>query len=250
MNLKAAINLQHVYKRYPHARSDALKNINLRIEKGECFGLVGANGSGKTTLISIIAGLFTPNRGEVFIEDIKQTNTNTTIKQLIGFVPQEIALYPNLTLHENLTLFARLYNVPKAKITNNIEYCLQLTELKAVVNKRINTFSGGMQRRANLAVGLVHKPTILLLDEPTANVDAHARAEIISSLQKMARESITILYTTHYLEEIETLCARIAILQRGNITHLSTIEELLTENFDCHTLTDVFLKLTSTTDKV
>ena len=250
MTPKAAINLQHVYKHYPHTHNDVLQDINLQIEKGECFGLVGANGSGKTTLISIIAGLFMASEGEVFIEGIKQTDSNTTIKQLIGFVPQEIALYPNLSLHENLTLFAKLYNVPNIEIANNIEYCLQLTELKAVVNKRIATFSGGMQRRANLAVGLVHKPIILLLDEPTANVDAHARAAIISSLQKMSAAGTTILYTTHHLEEIETLCTRIAILQRGNITYLSTIKMLLAENPDCRTLTDIFLKLTSTMSDV
>lgn len=250
MTLKAAINLQHVYKRYVHTDNDALQNINLQIEKGECFGLVGVNGSGKTTLISIIAGLFLASRGEVFIEGIKQTDTNAAIKQLIGFVPQEIALYPNLTLYENLNFFAKLYNVPKAEITDNIQHCLQLTELTAVANKRIATFSGGMQRRANLAIGLVHKPTILLLDEPTANVDVHARATIISSLQKMSKDGITILYTTHYLEEIENLCARIAILQQGKIICLSTIKALLAENSDCHTLTDIFLKSTSTNSDV
>ena len=249
MNPNAAISLQHVYKRYSHADNDILQNINLHIEKGECFGLVGANGSGKTTLISIVAGLFTPNSGEIFIENIKQNKTNTTTKKLIGFVPQEIALYPKLTLQENLTLFAKLYNLTKIEIINNIEYCLQLTGLKTVANKKITTFSGGMQRRANLAVGIIHKPTILLLDEPTANVDVHARVEIISSLKKMTQQGITILYTSHYLEEIEALCTRIGILQRGNITHLSTIKELLAKNPNCHTLVDVFLKLTSTTGK-
>ena len=249
MNPNDAISLQQVSKRYPNANEDALQNINLYIKKGECFGLIGANGSGKTTLISIVAGLFSPNHGEIFIENIKQTNNNTTTKRLIGFVPQAIALYPKLTLQENLILFAKLYNLPKTKIIDNIEYCLQLTGLKSVANKRIDTFSGGMQRRANLAIGIIHKPTILLLDEPTANVDVYARAEIISSLKRMTQQGTTILYTSHYLEEIETLCTRIGILQRGNITHLSTVKELLAKNLDCHTLADIFLKLTSTIGK-
>jgi ABC-2 type transport system ATP-binding protein len=240
----AMVKIHHLTKRYKNTKTLALKGIDLTIYHGDFFGLLGPNGSGKTTLISILCGLIRPSAGDVSIGGYPLNQSLSTIKQLIGLVPQEISLYPTLTLRENLTLFAKLYGLSSKTMKNNIEKCLHISELSAVLDRSIQTYSGGMKRRANLAVGLVHDPKLLLLDEPTVNVDPQSRNMLFESLRRLNQQGTTILYTTHYLEEVEALCNRIAILNEGVMIASDTVEALKSAHPTAHNLGDIFLTLT------
>jgi ABC-2 type transport system ATP-binding protein len=206
---------------------EAVKDIGFHITEGETYGLLGPNGSGKTTTISMICGLLAPDAGRVAIAGMPMTTTTLKPKRLIGLVPQELAIYPDLTARENLTFFGRLYDIPPAELKKRVNEVLGVIGLADRADDRSGEYSGGMKRRLNIGIGLIHAPTLLVLDEPTVGVDPQSRNAILESIEKLAGVGIAVLYTTHYMEEAERLCDRIAIIDGGEIRAEGTQQELV-----------------------
>jgi len=236
------IKLAHVYKKYRGQKKYALNGINLDLVDGDFYGLLGPNGSGKTTAISLIVGLIKQNKGDVLILG-KKPNIQ---KNIIGYVPQEVALYETFTLLENMYFFAHLYKLPRKIIKEQVEFALTISQLNSVAHNKVYSFSGGMKRRANIAIALIHKPKVLILDEPTVGVDPQSRNLIFNNLKQINKVGTTILYSTHYLEEAELLCSKIGIIDSGVITKEGTLKQLLHENSGCKNLGQLFLKVTGT----
>jgi ABC-2 type transport system ATP-binding protein len=203
----------------------ALDCIDLSIEEGEFYGLLGPNGAGKSTLMKLLAGLMAPDGGE--LKALGKIVKPWTPQSELGVVPQEIALYDMLSAQQNLEIFGRLRGLCGVELTNAIERVLELVELTKRRKDTVKTFSGGMKRRLNLAVGLLHDPNVLLLDEPTVGVDPQSRSKIFELLLELHHRGKTILYTTHYMEEAERLCRRIGIIDRGHLIVEGTLQELL-----------------------
>lgn len=231
-------------KKYRKANDVALDNVSLSIREGEFFGLLGPNAAGKTTLISVIAGLLKINSGEVFLNDVNVKTHPADVKKYIGLIPQELALYPNLTIRENLKFFGRMYGLYGKLLKGKIDEFLAVVELSGSADKLVSDCSGGIKRRANLIAGLLHEPSIVFLDEPTLGVDAQSRNLIFEYLQHLNKKGTTCLYTTHYMEEAESLCSRIMIIDNGRIIAEGSPKQLIQQNVGCDNLGDVFLKLT------
>ena len=194
------LSIQGIKKQYPKTPEPALRGIDLDIGKGEFFGLLGPNGCGKSTLISIITGLLKPSSGNVMMNGKNVARARQSTKRFIGLVPQDLALYPSLTLLENLRFFGRLYGLHGSKLKERVNACVEVAQLKDFTGRPIKHFSGGMKRRANLAISLLHEPQILFLDEPTVNVDPQSRQVIFDLIKTLNEQGVTIIYTTHYLE--------------------------------------------------
>jgi ABC-2 type transport system ATP-binding protein len=205
---------------------EALKDVSFSIDRGEIFGILGPNGAGKSTIVNILNTLVKPDSGEVIIDNVNIRNDGVTVKQIMGVVPQEIALYEELTAYENLMFWGGLYNIPKPLLRENANKTLEIVDLSYRKNDRIKTFSGGMKRRINIACSLLHNPRILVLDEPTVGVDPQNRNHIFEVIEKLHYEGMTIIYTTHYMEEAERFCDKIAIMDEGRIIALGTLKEL------------------------
>jgi ABC-2 type transport system ATP-binding protein len=205
----------------------AVDGVGFEIAEGECYGLLGPNGAGKTTTISMICGLLDRDAGEVEVAGQPVTTSATEVRAEIGFVPQEIALYPDLTATENLRLFGRLYGLGKQELTTRIDEVLELVGLADRRGDRIETYSGGMKRRANLAAGLLHHPKLLVLDEPTVGVDPQSRNSLLETVAALAKQGRAVLYTTHYMEEAERLCDRVGIIDEGRIVAEGTRRQLV-----------------------
>ncbi len=205
----------------------AVRGVNLHLARGEIFGLLGPNGAGKTTLINLLAGLMTPDRGEVRLNGKRFTPDSHALKAAIGLVPQELALYPTLSAWDNLTFFGRIYGLRGKALRQRVEAVLDMVSLRDRARDPIQTYSGGMKRRINIAAGLLHRPEILFLDEPTVGVDPQSRNAIFEAVKALNREGLTILYTTHYMEEAERLCHRVAIMDEGRIIALDTPQRLI-----------------------
>jgi ABC-2 type transport system ATP-binding protein len=204
----------------------AVSGVSFRVDHGETIGLLGPNGAGKTTTVSIIAGLMSPDSGEVLIEGKPVKNDTDPVKRKIGLVPQDMALYDQLTALDNLTFFAALYSISGAKAKQAIDEALKLVELSDRADDKVGTFSGGMKRRLNLAAALLHDPQILLLDEPTVGVDPQSRNAIFENLEALKKRGKTLVYTTHYMEEAERLCDRIVIIDHGKVIADDTLQGL------------------------
>jgi ABC-2 type transport system ATP-binding protein len=204
----------------------AITGVSFRADCGETIGLLGPNGAGKTTTVSIIAGLLSPDSGEVLIEGKQVKSDTDPVKLKIGLVPQDMALYDQLTARENLTFFAALYSLAGAKAKQPIAEALNLVGLSDRAGEKVGTFSGGMKRRLNLAAALLHDPQILLLDEPTVGVDPQSRNAIFENLETLKKRGKTLIYTTHYMEEAERLCDRIVIIDHGKVVADDTLEGL------------------------
>lgn len=230
-------------KQYKNTSVPALNHFSLQIKKGEFYGLLGANGAGKTTAISILSGFFPPDSGTLLVMGMDYRRQAKNIRQILGLVPQEIALYENLTAQENLLFFGRLYGFGGKKLRDRVDQCLEFAKLTDQANRCVSGYSGGMKRRLNLATGLLHIPQILFLDEPTVGVDTQSRHLIHKQLTELNREGTTILYTTHYIEEAQELCSRIGIIDEGRIIRQGTPYELLQQS-GSRNLEDLFLKLT------
>jgi len=204
----------------------AVEGISFSIEPGEIYGLLGPNGAGKTTTIKMVCGLLEPDAGEVTIEG-RHVNTDLSVKSLLGYVPQDIALYPDLTASENLRFIARLYKLPSDVVRQRVAEVLELCELSDRANDRVDSFSGGMKRRLNIGAGLLHHPRLLVLDEPTVGVDPQSRHSILERVQEFGRSGMAVLYTTHYMEEAEHICSRVGIIDHGRLIAEGTRRELV-----------------------
>ena len=218
------IEIKDLVKKYD--TTIAVDNINLSIEEGEIYGILGPNGAGKSTTISLICSLLNPSFGEIKIlgEDIRKKST--IIKRNIGLVPQNIALYRNFTAYENVKFFGELYGLRGQELREAIDEALEFTGLLEVKKKKAEEFSGGMLRRLNIACAIVHNPKILIMDEPTVGIDPQSRNNIMQAVKKLNKKGVTIIYTTHYMEEAENLCSKIAIIDNGKIIVEGTKEEL------------------------
>jgi ABC-2 type transport system ATP-binding protein len=205
---------------------EAVKNVSFTIDKGEIFGILGPNGAGKSTIVNILNTLVKPDKGDVIIDGVNIKDDGVTIKLIMGVVPQEIALYEELTAYENLMFWGGLYNIPKSVLKTIVNNTLEIVDLSYRKNDRISTFSGGMKRRINIACSLLHNPKILVLDEPTVGVDPQNRNHIFEVIERLNNEGMTIIYTTHYMEEAERFCDKIAIIDVGRIIAQGTLKEL------------------------
>ena len=221
-----ALRLEKLHKRYEHV--EAVAGLSFEIRQGEVFGLLGPNGAGKTSTISMVATRLRPTSGDAFVFGRSILRDVYAVRQMIGVVPQDIALYPRLTAAENVRFFGRMYGVPKAELERRLGELLEEVGLEGRRNDAVATFSGGMKRRLNLAVSLVHQPQLVLLDEPTVGVDPHSRENIFSIVRALRERGTAILYTTHYMEEAEFLCDRIGIMDEGEIIAMGALDELLT----------------------
>ncbi|MCF8364599.1 MAG: ATP-binding cassette domain-containing protein [Bacteroidales bacterium] len=205
---------------------EAIRNIDLDIEQGEFFGLLGPNGAGKTTTINVLSTVLKPNAGEVKINGFDLLKNPFNCKQSIGIVPQELALYNELSAKENLLFWGGLYGITGIKARNRAEELLKIFELTDRGNSLIKTFSGGMKRRINIAAAMLHRPEILMMDEPTVGIDPQSRNQIYDVLSDFSKNGVTIIYTTHYMDEVEKICSRIGIIDHGEIIAKGTLEEL------------------------
>ncbi len=205
----------------------AVRGVDLHITRGEIFGLLGPNGAGKTTLIALLTGLIEPDAGEIHLDGERLTLTSTALKARIGLVPQELALYPTLSARENLNFFGRIYGLRGRDLRRRVDAVLEIVGLRERAGDPIATYSGGMKRRINIAAGLLHDPDVLFLDEPTVGVDPQSRNAIFEAVEALNRDGLTILYTTHYMEEAQRLCHRVAIMDDGRIIALDTPQALI-----------------------
>lgn len=220
-----ALSLRGVGKDYGSRK--AVTAIDLEVGRGELFGIIGPNGAGKTTTIAMACGVLPPSRGQIAICGIDVRAKPRAAKAKLGYVPQELALYGELSARQNLRYFGALYGLRGALLDERIAWALELGMLADRAGDRVNAFSSGMQRRLNLAAGLLHRPELLVLDEPTAGVDPQSRAHLVATLRRLHAAGTAIIYSTHYLEEIEQLCQRIAILDHGEIVMVGTTDEIL-----------------------
>jgi ABC-2 type transport system ATP-binding protein len=205
----------------------AVDDVSFRICPGETYGLLGPNGAGKTTTISMVAGLLERNAGQVLIDGQPMTTTSVGVKALCGYVPQEVAVYPDLTGRENLRFFASLYGMRGARAHRRVEEILDTIGLRARGGDQVKKYSGGMQRRLNIGIGLLHRPRLLILDEPTVGVDPQSRNAILESVESLASQGMAVLYTTHYMEEAQRLCDRVGIIDQGRLQAEGTPRELV-----------------------
>ena len=204
----------------------AVKALDLVVNRGEILGLLGPNGAGKTTTISMACGVVTPTRGKVTVDGVDLAKSPGIAKGKLGLVPQELALYEELSATQNLLFFAALYGIRGALARERLQWALKVVGLEDRASDIVKTYSGGMQRRLNIAAGLVHKPELLILDEPTVGVDPQSRNHIFDTVRALRESGMTVIYTSHYMEEVEALCDRVAIVDAGAIVALGTIPEL------------------------
>ena len=238
------LRVEQLVKLYPGAALPAVNGLDFSVRSGEIFGLLGPNGAGKTTAISIICTLLRPTSGTAILCDHDVAKDPAAVRDLFGLAPQDIALYPSLTARENLRYFGRLYGLSGRALASRIDQCLALVGLLDNADTRVDLYSGGMKRRANLAAAILHAPRLLVLDEPTVGIDAQSRNMILENLKGLRDTGTTILYTTHYMEEAEQLCNRIAVMDRGRIIATGTPAALIGEVEGCRNLEEFFLHLT------
>lgn len=238
------IQINQLSKRYKATDEYAVRDLDLNISKGEIFGLLGPNGAGKTTLISMLSSLLKPTSGTFSIDGLNFSAHKNQLKQLIGSVPQEYALYPSLTATENLAYFGSMYGLKGNELKEDINSHLENLGLSKFANKKIKTFSGGMKRRVNLIAGILHEPKVLFLDEPTVGVDVQSRNVIIDHLKQLNKKGTTIIYTSHHLNEAEAFCTRVAIIDNGRIVCKGKPRQLIAQQKNARHLEDVFLALT------
>ena len=220
------LEAENLVKKY--GENVAVKGISFTMEEGEVFGLLGPNGAGKSTTISMLTCLFPPTEGRIRIYGHDVVKEANQVKRLIGIVPQDLALYPTLNARDNLTFYGQMFGLGGADLKQRVETVLQYVAMTDRANDAVKTYSGGMKRRINLAVGLIHSPRILFLDEPTVGVDPQSRNHIFESVERLNREQgMSILYTSHYMEEVERLCHRVAIVDRGQIIAQDTPKNLV-----------------------
>lgn len=241
------IEISHLSKTFKGAVDPVVKDISFVVKRNEIFGLLGPNGAGKTTTISILCGLFPPSSGKVLIDGMSLHGDLAEIKQIVGVVPQDIALYPTLTARENLNFYGSMYGLSGKALKDKIELWLENFGLQDAANKRVSSYSGGMKRRVNLIAGILHDPKLLFLDEPTVGVDVQSRNVIIEHLKVLNKAGTTIIYTSHHMDEAEHFCSQVSIIDYGKIITSGSPKELIASQPGCDNLESVFLKLTNRT---
>ncbi|MFC5835427.1 ABC transporter ATP-binding protein [Nonomuraea insulae] len=205
----------------------AVQDVGFEIEPGESYGLLGPNGAGKSTTISMLVGLLRPDSGKVLIDGKDFAADPIAAKSKIGYVPQEVALYPDLTARENLRYFGRLYGLPRKALAARIGEVLDLVSLTDRADDKVSTYSGGMKRRINIGAALLHRPAVLFLDEPTVGVDPQSRMAILNGVEELVAGGMGLVYTSHYIEEVERLCKRVGIIDHGKLIAEGTPKELV-----------------------
>lgn len=238
------IHISGLLKTYKSLDAPAVDHLSLQIDKGCLYGLLGPNGAGKTTTLNILSGLLKPDLGKIVIAGYHQPEQQSEIKRIIGVVPQDIALYQELTALENLRFFGHMYQIPDKLLNTRIEAYLKKLGLYHRRQERIRNYSGGMKRRINLIAGLLHNPAVLFLDEPTVGVDVQSKKVITGFLKELNASGTTMIYTSHLMEEAQELCSRITIIDMGASVAEGEPEELIRRHAGCKNLEDVFIKLT------
>lgn len=244
LGVAPALAARQLSMTYPGAVGAALGGIDVTVEGAEIFGLLGPNGAGKTTAISIMSTLLRPTGGTVSICGVDALKHPRRARRLIGVIPQDIALYGSLTARENLRYFGRLYGMRGKALEGRIDECVEMVALQDHGDRQVRTFSGGMKRRINLAVGVLHEPRLLFLDEPTVGIDAQSRSLILDNLQRLRGAGMSMVYTTHYMEEAQQHCSSVAIIDGGRVIASGQAGELVERMAGCSNLEDVFLHLT------
>jgi len=220
------VEIRELVKQYPGASEPSVKGISFGILKGEVFSLLGPNGAGKTTTISMLSCLLEPTAGDAEIAGHSVRGDPLAVKRAIGVVPQDIALYPTLSARENLTFWGQMYGMGGGELRKRVDEVLETVGLRDRAKDRIEAYSGGMKRRINIAVGLLHRPQVVFMDEPTVGIDPQSRRNILDTVKALNAQGMTVLYTTHYMEEAEELSHRIGIIDHGKLIALGTQEEL------------------------
>ena len=205
---------------------EAVKGVSFTVEKGESFGLLGPNGAGKSTTINMITGLFAPTSGEIRIKNIDVIKYPKNAQKWIGVVPQEIALYQAMSARENLKFWGRMYDLSGDELEKSVDQVLEIIGLTERAKDKIETFSGGMKRRVNIGAAILHRPELLIMDEPTVGIDPQSRNHILETVKRLNSEGMTIIYTSHYMEEVEYLCERVGIVDHGELIASGTLSEL------------------------
>ncbi len=221
------LSIRNVVKQYGH--HTALTGVSFDVAAGELFGLLGPNGAGKTTLLSIVSCLLEATSGEALILGQKASTHDRNLRRSIGIVPQELAIYGELNARENLNFFGSLYGVAGGELRNRVDRTLEAIGLTDRANDRVENFSGGMKRRLNLGAALIHQPKLLLLDEPTTGVDPQSRNHIFEEVRRLAAEGVGIVYTSHYIEEVQSLCSRVGIIDHGKLIACDSLPVLLAQ---------------------
>lgn len=239
-----AIKVNNLVKRYANSDTYAVNKLDLSVASGAIFGLLGPNGAGKTTTISMLYSLLVPTSGEIYILGKNLKKELETTRKKIGVVPQDIALFDDLTAVENLRFFGNMYNLSGKKLNTRILFLLEKFGLLHKANSRISTFSGGMKRRVNLLAGILHSPELLFLDEPTVGIDVQSRNVILNFLTELNSQGTTIVYTSHHMEEAEKLCTMVAIIDNGKIIEQGRPVDLIAAHDNCNNLEDIFLQKT------
>ena len=207
----------------------AVDGVSFSVASGETYGLLGPNGAGKTTTISMVAGLLPPDSGRVVVAGEEMNTSAVGARAVVGLVPQELAIYPDLTGDENLLFFGRLYGLGGTALRERVDRVLEISGLADRADDRTKEYSGGMKRRLNIAIGLLHEPRLLILDEPTVGVDPQSRNAILEAVEALSAEGMSVLYTTHYMEEAERLCDRVGIIDEGRLVAEGTRRELVSQ---------------------
>src|SRR5687767_9355831 len=222
--MQSILEVKNLVKKY--GDFTAVKGITFDIKEGEIFSLLGPNGAGKTTTISMLSTLYTPTSGDATIGGHSIMKNPMAVKQVIGVVPQEIALYEELTARENLLFWGQMYNLSGKPLNSRVDEVLEQIGLTDKAKNRVKTYSGGMKRRVNIGVGLLHKPRLLFMDEPTVGIDPQSRRAILDTVKDLNKQGMTLLYTTHYMEEAQELSNRVGIIDHGELIALGTQKEL------------------------
>lgn len=238
------LHVSKVYKSYNRSTVPSLDGVDFTIARGEIVGIFGPNGAGKTTLISILCSILDPTLGSV-VYSLDGEKTPREIRDKLGFVPQDFSFFPELTAKQNLEYFGSLYSIKSADLVKKIDDLLEKVGLSHVKNSKVSTFSGGMKRRLNLIISLLHNPVILFLDEPTVGVDVQSKIAIMTLLQELNQQGTTIIYTSHHLKEAEEFCNQIILIDHGKIIACNTLANLLATH-EVSNLEDLILKLTGT----
>lgn len=238
------VQIEHLTKSYTKTGPPAIADLSLTIPQNAVFGLLGPNGAGKSTTAMVLCGLTRPDSGTVRVLDMDVSTHAQEIRRRIGVAPQEIALFPTLTALENLRYFARMYGLSGDALKERINTFLDTFGLTEKAHKQVHTFSGGMKRRLNLIAALLHNPSLIILDEPTAGVDVQSRNMILGFLGKLKDSGTSIIYSSHVLEEAERICSHIGIIDEGKIIATGTRSDIMATHPDCNNLEKLFLKLT------